>query len=331
LRREVTRLRKHKLEKPDGEIEEPVWNEALLAFFADESAQRHLRSPLEPFPSPSRDTRTVFDQRTSAINVTDCGRNGPYDVNKIKEDALWLSKGANIDETVALRIVILEWQSRAGSKLLHDDIENENTTNDLPAFGASFRASSFLGQSVQFKSSLFSQDNKDKSFNSEDGRRSRLLKLFLEERLHVLRATDLLTRLYIELINIQTEPKLDAMYSIARNITQAICGNSLVVQAAENFLPGFVKILRTKIELLRTGSGWHEGSREDLETAWAQTLVDEMIALLQLWYSVLGRVYATAQTVSAFFNLISETMLLDIQIVSDATQCWLWKQALTMN
>ena len=87
----------------------------LESFFSDTQVQKLLARPFHPFSFTQSNTKAAFETKTAAINVAPTS-NCEYDINKIKEDALWLSKEAQIDEVSALRIIVLEYQSRADRK-----------------------------------------------------------------------------------------------------------------------------------------------------------------------------------------------------------------------
>jgi nuclear pore complex protein Nup188 len=75
-----------------------------------------LARPFDSSP-PTAQTKSVFETKTSAINVTPSS-DARYDIKQLKEDALWLSASAKIDEVSALRIVVQECQARTTAKLL---------------------------------------------------------------------------------------------------------------------------------------------------------------------------------------------------------------------
>lgn len=75
----------------------------------DESIRISIRNFLDPFGPPSAKSRSAFQTKTAAINVTPSS-NGDYDIDQIKADALWLSESSKIDEISALRVVLLDWQ-----------------------------------------------------------------------------------------------------------------------------------------------------------------------------------------------------------------------------
>ena len=155
--------------------EEPLfenkYGSTLAEFFKDNAARRALDNPLEPFAPPSADTKTAFEALTSAINVTPTD-DGSYNITQIKEDAVWLSNEAKVDEITALRLVVLEWQSRARAQLLSTgNAAGSQAPED--SFGNSLNKSAFLaGARAQTQDALL--------FNTSNERRARLLRIYLE-------------------------------------------------------------------------------------------------------------------------------------------------------
>lgn len=87
-------------------------------FLQDEQTIQALQADLGPHKVPTSQTKAEFQAKTAAINVTP-SHNGHFDMQQIKEDTLWLSKSDGIDELSALRLVILEWQQRPNTEILH--------------------------------------------------------------------------------------------------------------------------------------------------------------------------------------------------------------------
>ena len=97
------------------------------------SLRRHLTDPqtiyllarsTSPYSAPTLQTKSTFDTKTSSVHVPPSG-NPRYDIGQIKEDTLWLSKETKIDEVSALRIAVLEWQTRPAVQLLRGNLVDE--------------------------------------------------------------------------------------------------------------------------------------------------------------------------------------------------------------
>ncbi|KAG8628356.1 hypothetical protein KVT40_004229 [Elsinoe batatas] len=90
----------------------------------DQKVRQILIDPFSAHQKPTQESRTQFDNLTSAINAP-ASKDGQYDVKELKDDALWLSKEVGADEVTSLRTVLLEWQDRPRRKLLSRWSEDE--------------------------------------------------------------------------------------------------------------------------------------------------------------------------------------------------------------
>ncbi|KAF2669938.1 hypothetical protein BT63DRAFT_423912 [Microthyrium microscopicum] len=286
-----------------------------LQFLQDDTAMRNMASFANSFPPPTTDAKATLDSRTAPVNCPEGGPSDQYSVKNTKDCAIWLSKEAKISEVEALRIVLLEWQSRAKMRILSANAgEDGDSANDM-SLGNSFQ-SSFLARSIPFRSSILNPDTPDDGFNTTDGLRSRLLRLYLSERSHVVRTTDLLMRHYMESrlpnwLGVQTD-----FVELGKLLTRTICNDDFATPQLDNCLVAFTNALSLRVNQLDSGSGWFasEGGQPDLETSWAQTQLEEMVPILQLFFCVLDRVYATPRSAEEYFRLMDRTKFLDFQL-----------------
>ncbi|RMZ91690.1 hypothetical protein DV736_g1054, partial [Chaetothyriales sp. CBS 134916] len=147
------------------------------SFLADGRVKQLLSSPVPAFPPPSPQSRSAFDSSTAAISIIPSSSH-QYDIDKIKEDALWLSAEANIDETEALRIAVLEWQYRPEA-CLRAGFSDAELASLRDALGPEDCES--LG--LVPRSPL---NRSESAFDSVDDTRSRLLQLYLSEKVRLL-------------------------------------------------------------------------------------------------------------------------------------------------
>lgn len=166
---------------------------ALRRFLFDDASINILSHPLKPFGSPSQTTKSKFETITAAINVTPT-QNGHYDINEIKEDAIWLSQETKIDEVSALRIVILEWQRRPALQLLSGFTEEEALSVQDAAGAFNLGASTFWANSSILSAPVGASAQFSTLFNARAQRQLRLLDIYLSERIHILRIHEVLIR-----------------------------------------------------------------------------------------------------------------------------------------
>lgn len=98
-------------------VDADTQNETLRSFLTDKPSLDLLTNAYRPFPPPSAESKRDFENRTAPIHVSPNG-SGDYDVEQMKQDALWLAKELEVEEVTALRAVVLEWQERRADLLL---------------------------------------------------------------------------------------------------------------------------------------------------------------------------------------------------------------------
>lgn len=148
-------------------------NEALEKFCYDATTFTLLASSPDALPAPSAKSKSDFEARTAPIQVNG-SQNGEYDLEQMKKDALELSAQLRVEEVFALRVVVLEWQSRAEEQLL---IGGEEGSKAIEL------QSSVAGKSLTAFAASFNGAAKPAIDFAEDAtRRRRQLDIFLKER-----------------------------------------------------------------------------------------------------------------------------------------------------
>ncbi|KAH7092095.1 nucleoporin subcomplex protein binding to Pom34-domain-containing protein [Paraphoma chrysanthemicola] len=163
-------------------------SEPLRAFLTSGENTQILSSPWKPFPDPSPQEKSKFDAKTAPISVTP-SPNGHYNLNEIKEDALWLSKEAQISEYAALQVVAQEWQSRPTIQLLSGLTEEEALSVQEAAGVANLGASTFMPNSSILSSP---QTARVTNFDTQDQRRLRIIEIYYSTCASIIRISQLL-------------------------------------------------------------------------------------------------------------------------------------------
>ena len=275
----------------------------LPPFLYDRVSIAKLESAFEPFGAPSQQAKTEFENLTAAINVIPISP-GSCDIQEIKDDTLWLSKEAKCDEVTALRVVILEWQSRPAMRLL----ESGNEGNDTVA----------IEKSVNGKDEEHSQDEKSSTldrniiqddrpnFDNAMQRRKRLLRLFFSEKLFVLRTAELLVRQYF--LTTMDHMKLAAIQGAEEIpfLSERIYKSLTHDGKCEQFVRDSLEALQKRIDRVNSGPSCDRVEEEDvaMEELWAEVQLSEMIVILQLLFVVLSHSadVPSSSTCSAFFR-----------------------------
>lgn len=265
-----------------SQLDKPLEDPYLRKHLTNPHAFQILSTPFASFEPPSPQTKSSFETRTSAINVSP-SPHGRYDIKQIREDSLWLSKETNIDEVAALRIAVLEWQSRPALTLLQGGV-SENTVSFRSTVGGInlqlLEGSQSLNQSMNATQAV---GNTDSSENSK-ARRTMLLKIYLSERRYIIRVSQ---HVIFAALVAGGKGKAPESSSPLENLGNGILSIWNIQEQSQNskknFFVGSVEALRSRLHGLEKGSGWLEDDfQEDLELAWARNQLLEVLHILQI-------------------------------------------------
>ncbi|CAK4032457.1 nucleoporin NUP188-like [Lecanosticta acicola] len=183
--------------------ETAIENSHLERFMNDNETISRLKSALDPFQAPDTGSATQFDTKTAPINVSQNGY-GDYKLDEIKADAKWLSKEVKIQELVALRMAIIEWQERPADELLSAASADPDSTLNSNALASSVLSKSTLNRATStYGSSL----RPALDFADENVRRRRLLTVFFSEKSFMLKlSADLVSRDAVTKSKVQGHP-----------------------------------------------------------------------------------------------------------------------------
>ena len=301
------------------------------------SLRRHLTDPQtihllahssSPYSAPTSQTKSTFDTKTSSVHVPPSG-SPPYDIAQIKEDTLWLSKETKIDEVSALRIIVLEWQTRPAVQLLRGSLVDEITPLANGIGGSQLQAS-FSGAAL----SLFGKSsgvgaNAPAPFDDAGPRRRRLLETYLSERRYILKTTEYITfaascKAQVRSPNIVPIQESGWLEEVGTAIISIWRGDGSAQSKSKDFVAE-VEALRSRTESLRTGSGWSsdESQQEETELAWARNQILEMIHIMQILLIRLDLSLTsliTPDSILPWFRLMKDCAFYDnLQLVSLTT------------
>ncbi len=147
-----------------------------------------LKKPSTAFASPTAQSKSDFETKTAAINITPTP-DERYDIRKIKEDAQWLSKATKINEVAALRIVVVEFQSRADAHL-NGPLSTQDVANIQQAAGARGFARPRVCSQLSTRRVSRMREVLWADFEKDLTRRRRLLTVYLSERRHFMSSLD---------------------------------------------------------------------------------------------------------------------------------------------
>ena len=267
---------------------------ALKRFLTDPQTTEYLVSVFSPFDVPNVQTKSTFETKTSAINVGS-SPHAPYDITKIKEDALWLSKKTAIDEVAALRITVLEWQTRSSARLLEKEVL-ERQTNAL-------QLSVQAGGASTLRKQVWQNNDSPEARDPMNERRIRLLEIFLSERCHLMKTSEYILSHYICVLDSQSrsgpaqgpDDTQRWLGGIGEEILSKWAmessqkGKGKEKQKQKSFISLALNALGTKLQGISKGCSWLDPDEipESLQLAWAHNLSLEMIHILQITLSIL--------------------------------------------
>ncbi|KAL4934107.1 nucleoporin [Aspergillus undulatus] len=235
------------------------------------------------FPPPSAKTKSEFETKTAAIHA-ETNAQASYDLKEIKADALWLSEKAGIDEVNALRIAVLEWQTRPAARLLGRLADEEATSLKAASGVDNFRVSLAGPSFAEILSKRSGEGDSASDFISEKNRRLRLRELYLSERSHIIKASRKVLALFLDSDDRDTAAQqqsgnLNGLEKLGASIFKDKVDGS----AWHDFAQECIKAVKTRLSALEGAGGWlsaAEGS-EETESLWRTTLVEEVSHLLQ--------------------------------------------------
>lgn len=256
------------------------------AFFSHPESIRLLSDNLKPFNVPSAKSKSEFESKTAAIHVETNGKSS-FDLKEIKADALWLSQKAEIDEVAALRIAVLEWQSRPATRL-GLGFSSEEATSLQSAAGTENLRASLAGPNLANLLNQTVRGEGFQSFEEESQRRLRLREIYLSEASHVLKTLRKLLALSLH-DNISTNSTASA--ACERQLALGKLGakifqNKSTGDDLNRFLQECISSIRSRLKSLEGDGGWLSAaeSSEQLENTWRTSLVEEIVHIVQLMF-----------------------------------------------
>jgi nuclear pore complex protein Nup188 len=232
--------------------------------------------------------------KTAAIHVS-ASPQARYNLDEIKADALWLSQKATIDEISALRIVVLEWQSRPATQLLAGFAEEE-VMSLLNATGIDdFRTSMTGPQIMDVLNKRISNDRDALGFSSEPARRLRLRHCYLSERSHIVKISRKLLSLSLHddipnggmrISTRNTGKDHTKTNKSLRDLGSVIFRDSATEDGRVRFLQACIKAIRHRVDQFQTDGGWlgTTDADEECEIFWRITVIEEIVHIMQILF-----------------------------------------------
>lgn len=275
----------------DLQHDQPI-AESARSFLRHAQSIGLLSNCLAPFPQPSSASKTEFESKTAAIHVNN-SPNAAFKLDEIKADALWLSKQAGIDEVTALRITVLEWQSRPNARLLGRFSEEEVTSLQDATGVDKFRVSLAGPQMMDILKNAQAEDGDNATdFVSETARRLRLRHAYLSERVHILktarklRSCSLRNKVPCDVSWVGDTGTANMMIAEAdlQSMGEEIFKDKQDEKESRKFLQDAIKAVESRLKEFQSRNGWLSASESDenTEITWRTALMDETAHIMQL-------------------------------------------------
>ena len=290
-------------------------NTTLEKFLTDPESINFLSNALDPYLQPGAKTKADFENKTAPIQVSHSA-NGDYDLDGLKKDALWLSEKIDVEELVALRVVILEWQQRAQDQLLAAVANNGgvqmSAQTDLGASALAVRTPNLAASTNGAKKHTI-------DFGTEDIRQHRQLQLFLDEKSHILKiSTELVNLVAASDMNITSCKWIN---DLAHRVTEDQCRTNDAA-THEAFLGSCIGAIDSMLKPLHDPSKCRDVFKSDDAKATmleAATYTDVTSMFRMLLANIFIRDgFVDHATVLAWFQLIAKMSFFQYMVPSPA-------------
>ncbi|KAI9046659.1 hypothetical protein LZ554_009400 [Drepanopeziza brunnea f. sp. 'monogermtubi'] len=255
----------------------------LKSFLEDEEVLNILVDPFT-IPEPSPQSKNAFDTKTSPINVTPSA-NTQYNIQEIKEDALWLSNATKIEEVAALRLVVEEYQSRAEAQLLGPFSEEELVSIRDSAGNNKYSSS------IPTALTIRGPDAQDvqKDFDSQQSRRKRIFRQYLSERQYLLKCTEwILESLFDAMATPENPQNKDAFGPPWLTDSLQLLRTKLVPDG-DILISRYVSGIERNLQNIG-GDCFDEEGRRDDPGQWTRSQITEAIHSMELIWQILNYV-----------------------------------------
>lgn len=299
-------------------------SQTVIDFFNDPLVQSFFTSPSSAFepPGDKGTHHATFEKKTAAIHVTPTP-NDKYDINVIKKDALWLSKNARINEVAALRVVVIEYQSRPASQLL-GPISNQDVASLRAATGAGKQTSNII-PGLSLTASLDASEIQA-DFEKPESRRRRIFQTYLSERRHYAATNDYIFTLMLQ-EKLPTSPATEASAAIRKSLLDVYGISSkqpqkptadiptktchaLIAQYV-SLLPGCIQRAGTSLESVVDDK---DLATEDAQELWMHTSLTEMLHRMTILFQLLDRStdsFVSDTIAQQWFSLVNDLAFLN--------------------
>lgn len=273
---------------------------AVIEFLSDDYVHRLLEDPASTFAPADEATKKVFETKTAPINVP-ASSDGRPDIESIKKDAEWLSKNAKINLVAALRVVVIEHQSRP-ARHLSGPLSSQDAKNLQEAAGLSNGQGSGLLLDLGSAAALDAEEIWTE-FEKPETRQRRLFDTYLAERRFFMMSADYAN-------SIKLYERLPTFASVDLDLAKTYRLKLPSRDDAEPLLPTYLQVLTDSMSRIESGlKAVTDGKwvTEEVELDWLRTLLTEAIHALSVVFQIVdsfGDDFAPSSAVNQWFSLM---------------------------
>ncbi|CAM1502966.1 Fc.00g077420.m01.CDS01 [Cosmosporella sp. VM-42] len=273
---------------------------AVTEFFEDEYVHGLLKEPVSTFAPPNEGSKKDFETKTAPINVPS-GPDSRFDIETIKKDAEWLSKNAKINLVAALRVVVVEHQSRS-SRHLTGPLSTQDATNLQEAAGLNNGQGSAFVSDLGVASALDAEEIWAE-FEKPESRQRRLFDTYLAERRYFMMAAEYA-------LSIMLYERLPTFANVNVDLAATYRLKLPSREDAEPLLPAYFQVLISSMRSIESGlravtdESW---VTEDVEVDYFRTLLTETVHALSIAFQVIDSFegdFAPSSAVNQWFSLM---------------------------
>ncbi|TVY64062.1 Nucleoporin NUP188 [Fusarium oxysporum f. sp. cubense] len=273
---------------------------AVIEFLSDDYVHRLLEDPASTFAPADEATKKVFETKTAPINVP-ASSDGRPDIESIKKDAEWLSKNAKINLVAALRVVVIEHQSRP-ARHLSGPLSSQDAKNLQEAAGLNNGQGSGLLLDLGSAAALDAEEIWTE-FEKPETRQRRLFDTYLTERRFFMMSADYAN-------SIKLYERLPTFASVDLDLAKTYRLKLPSRDDAEPLLPTYLQVLTDSMSRIESGLKAVTDEKwvtEEVELDWLRTLLTEAIHALSVVFQIVdsfGDDFAPSTAVNQWFSLM---------------------------
>ncbi|RDA83720.1 hypothetical protein CP532_0227 [Ophiocordyceps camponoti-leonardi (nom. inval.)] len=272
----------------------------LADFLSDEFVLSFFDDPSKAFAPPDQASKTDFETKTAPINAASASTNG-QDIATIKGDAEWLSKHAKVNLVAALRVVIIEIQTRPLRHLM-GPLSSQDAKNLQEAAGLQNSQGACFLYDLGAASTL-DADDISAEFDKPDARKRRLFDTLLTERRSFMMAMDYMASLKLY-------GRLPILASVDRDMAVRHGLNSTTHDTAL-LLPAYLKLVSECMGTIDAGFQSLTDEPllllESVELDWLRSLLTETTHALSVVFQLvdsLGSEFSPSNVINQWFSLM---------------------------